>query len=315
MGYLKNAFNKVVLTTALTASLVAGTGSAFAQSGPVAGPPPAPNNGSVTQVVTQQQAWRSDEHYIRIMNAYDRQQQAREKQYQAQEKAQKRIENANFQIQQSNLEQNRANYMKTAQGTAQYWAVQTQLTAGHNARLIQIQASWDARDSQEDMARNNYVASLDARFSSLPEYRAGGTGPRQDKPWANDPTFRQRLQTLEQQLGSQSQVDKANTDAQIRILDANHMAQNVNIGSQAPTHSRYGLPGWGRMGGQLEISNATYDMNRTIYQQTLEQREGLRDAQWAEHLFNLDRQFGAMPQYKAAAPAVQKAPAPRAPGS
>jgi hypothetical protein len=313
MGQLKNAFNKVVLSTALTASLVTGgfSQSAFAQS-TQAGPPPGP---STAAVEVQQQAWRSDPYYQRIMAAYDRQLEAREKQYHAQRDAQVRIENANFQIQQSNLEQNRANYMKTTQGMAQYWATQTQLTAGHNARLVSIKANWSARDSQEDLARNNYVQGLDNRFSSLPEYKAGGTGPRRDKPWENDPVYRQRLSTFEQQLTSQSDVDKANTRAQLQILDANHMAQNANIGAQLPAQGRFGLPGYGRVGGQMEIANATYDMNRTIYQQGLEQREGMRDAQYAETLFNLDRQFGAMPQYKAAAPAVKKAPAPKAPGS
>lgn len=314
MGALKNAFNKVVLGSVLTASLVAGTGqSAFAQ-GATAGPPPGPTT-TMTQVDVQQQAWRNDPYYVRIMNSYDRQLNAREKQYHAQENAQNRIENANFQIQESNLEQSRANYMRTPQGAAQYWATQTQVVASHNARLVQIKAGWDARDAQEDLGRNNFVAGLDARFSSLPEYKAGGTGPRQDKPWANDPVYKQRMQTYEQQLASQSQVDKANTDAQLRILDANHMAQDVNIGSQLPTQGRFGLPGYGRVGGQLEIANATYDMNRTIYQQSFEQREGMRDQQFAETLFNMDRQFGAMPQYKASAPVIQKAPAPKAPGS
>ncbi|TAL35304.1 MAG: hypothetical protein EPN97_07535 [Alphaproteobacteria bacterium] len=312
MGTLKNAFNKVVLSTVLTASLVGGVSeSAFAQT--QAGPPPGPSTSAVE--VVQQQAWRNDPYYQRIMAAYDRQLQAREKQYHAQENAQVRIENANFQIQEWNLEQSRVNYMKTPQGMAQYWAVQTQLTAGHNARLVSIKSNWNARDAQENLARNNYTQALDNRFSSLPEYRAGGAGPRKDKPWENDPTYQQKLSTFSQQLGSQSDVDKANTRAQIQILDANHMAQDANIGAQLPTQGRFGLPGYGRVGGQLEISNAQYDMNRTIYKESLEQREGMRDQQYAEFLFNLDRQYGALPQYKAApAPAV-KAPAPKPPGS
>jgi hypothetical protein len=317
MGSLKNAFNKVVLSTVLTTSLVTGVGqSAFAQT--QAGPPPGPTTSVTTVADVQQQSWRNDENYVRIMNAYNRQQTARENQYHAQEKAQVRIENANFQIQEWNLEQARPNYMRTPQGSAQYYAAQVQVTASHNARLVGIKSSWDTRDAQEDMNRNNYVASLDARFSSLPEYKPGGTGPRRGPPpWANDPTYLQKKALFEQQLGSQSQVDKANTDAQLRILDANHTAQNVNIGAQLPQVGRFGLPGYGRVNSQMEIANATYDMNRTIYKETFEQREGMRDQQYAEYMFNLDRQYGALPQYKNAAPAVQRgpAPAPRAPGS
>ncbi|MEZ0226765.1 MAG: hypothetical protein ACAH83_19565 [Alphaproteobacteria bacterium] len=316
MGQLKNAFNKAVLSTALTASLFAGMGSqsAFAQ----AGPPPGPSSSVTTVADIQQQSWRNDENYIRILNAYTRQQTARENQYHAQEKQQVRVENANYQIQEWNLEQARPNYMKTPQGTAQYWAAQVQYSAQHNARLVNIKAAWDSRDAQEDMGRNNFVAGLDARFSSLPEYKPGGAGPRRGPPpWANDPSYVQKKQLFEQQLGSQSTVDKANTDAQLRVLDANHMAQNVNIGSQLPQVGRFGLPGYGRVNSQMEIANATYDMNRTIYQQSLEQREGMRDQQYAEYMFNLDRQFGAMPQYKNAPTqkAPSPAPAPRAPGS
>lgn len=320
MGALKNAFKKATLTAALATSLAVGTtGSAFAQTGNAhAGPPPGPDqqttqtyNAPSTQPTVPVKPWENDPNYVRLVKAYDHQLSARERIYQAQLQGNQKISDANFQIAEANIEQGRMNMRGfNPQAMANYASQQANVNAAHQTQSVQIKANYDNAEAREDMARSQYLNNLDNRFANLPQYRNGsGVEPNQGPPpWSTDPAYLKQLSIFDNNQDNQSRINGINEAAQLRSVDANHQAQQINMNAQGINAARQGIPGVTRLEAQEEIMTAQYKMQRTSIEANFDQQRGQMEAQRAEFLFNLDQRFGSMPQYKNSVTPQQQAP-------